>query len=173
MFPYRQIDSEKVFQLSFSTNIHNHVPEIFILRVQNLILRTRSCGTGFITQSSWFFHFYLTTLVWWKCFVLHFYQFRRGIWGGPALKYFYMIHRGGRLVVTIFGQHSMSSHVSVLLCHSFIRYCRIPPLWLSQFDPWLTLFNAGVSHYNGHLQFARFQFVLYLAAAADSDSNDV
>jgi len=35
--------------------------EDFIL--QNLILRTRSCGTGFITQSSWFFYFNLTTLV--------------------------------------------------------------------------------------------------------------
>jgi len=33
----------------------------FIL--QNLILRTRSCGTGFITQSSWVFHFCQTTLV--------------------------------------------------------------------------------------------------------------
>jgi len=26
------------------------------------------------------------------------YQFRRGISGGPALEYFYMIHRGGRAV---------------------------------------------------------------------------
>jgi len=66
----------------------------FIL--QNLILRTRSCGTGFITQSSWVFHFRQTTLVWWKCFVPQLYQFRRGISGGAALKYFYMIHRGGR-----------------------------------------------------------------------------
>ena len=38
-------------------------------------------------------------LVWWKCFVPHLYQFRRGISGGPALKYFYMIHRGGRLFI--------------------------------------------------------------------------
>jgi len=45
----------------------NHIPEIFIL--QNLILRTRSCVTGFITQSSWFFHFHLTTLVSLKWFV--------------------------------------------------------------------------------------------------------
>ena len=36
-----------------------HIPEIFIL--QNLILRTRSCGTGFITQSSLYFHFQMTT----------------------------------------------------------------------------------------------------------------
>jgi len=94
MFPYRKIDIEKIFYLSFSTNIQNHFPEIFIL--QNLILRTRSCGTGFITQCSWFFHFHLTTLVRWKCFVPQLYQFRRDISGGPALEYFYMIHRGGR-----------------------------------------------------------------------------
>jgi len=49
-----------VFYLSFSTNIENHVPEIFIL--QNLIPCTRSCGTGFtgftafITQSVGFFN---------------------------------------------------------------------------------------------------------------------
>jgi len=67
----------------------------FIL--QNLILRTRSCGTDFITQSSWVFHFHLTTIVRWKCFAPPLYQFRRGILGGPALKYFYMIHRCGRL----------------------------------------------------------------------------
>ena len=66
----------------------------FIL--QNLILRTRSCGTVFITQQCWVFYFRQTTLVWWKCFVPQLYQFRRGISGGPALKYFYMIHRGGR-----------------------------------------------------------------------------
>jgi len=65
----------------------------FIL--QNLILHTRSCGTDFITQSSWVCHFHHTTLGWWKCFVPQLYQFRRGISGGPALKYFYMIHRGG------------------------------------------------------------------------------
>ena len=83
----------------------------FIL--QNLILRTRSCGTGFITQSSCVFHFnltrfsflpdhhgqvefHLTTMVRWKCFVPPLYQFRRGISGGPALQFFHIIHRGGR-----------------------------------------------------------------------------
>ena len=94
MFPYRKIDIEKIFYLSFSTNIQNHFPEIFIL--QNLILRTRSCGTGFITQCSWFFHFHLTTLVRRSCFVPQLYHFRRDISGGPAIKYFYIIHRGGQ-----------------------------------------------------------------------------
>jgi len=65
------------------------------LILQNLILRTRSCGTGFITQSSWIFRCYKTTLVWWKCFVPQLYQLRRGIFWGPALKYFYMMHRAG------------------------------------------------------------------------------
>ena len=58
--------------------------EIFIL--QNLILHARSCRTGFITQSSWFFHFHLTTLVRWKYFVPQLYQIWRGISGCPALK---------------------------------------------------------------------------------------
>jgi len=71
----------------------------FIL--QNLILRTRSCGTGFITQSSWGFHFHPTIMVGWKCFVPQLYQFRRGISGGPALKYFYMIHRGRKIYTYI------------------------------------------------------------------------
>ena len=64
----------------------------------NLILRTRSCGNGFITQSGWVFHFHQTTQVSWKCFVPQLYQFRRGISGRPALKYFYMIHRVGRVL---------------------------------------------------------------------------
>ena len=63
----------------------------------NLILRTRSCVTGCITQSGWVFHFQQTTLVWWEWFVPKLYQFRMGISGGPALKYFCMIHRGGRM----------------------------------------------------------------------------
>ena len=42
----------------------NYVPEIFVL--QNLILCTRSCVTGFITQSGWDFHVHQTTLVLWK-----------------------------------------------------------------------------------------------------------
>ena len=44
------------------------------------------------------FYFHKTMLVLWKCFVPQFYQFRRGISGGPALKYLYMMYRGGRTV---------------------------------------------------------------------------
>jgi len=33
-----------------------------------------------------------STLVYWRWFIPQLYQFRRGISGGPVLKYFYMIH---------------------------------------------------------------------------------
>jgi len=49
----------------------------FIL--QSLILHTRSCGTGFITQSSWVVHFHQIDLTGWTWFVPQLYQFRRGI----------------------------------------------------------------------------------------------
>jgi len=39
---------------------------------------------------------------WWKWFVPQLYQLLRGILEGPALKYFYMIHRGGRMYLVIF-----------------------------------------------------------------------
>jgi len=66
-------------------------------------LTARSCCTGFITQSSWVFHFHptkqTTIMVGWKCYVPQLYQLRgrrrRGISWGPALKYLIMIHRGG------------------------------------------------------------------------------
>jgi len=67
----------------------------FIL--QNLILRTISCGTGFITEPSWLLHFQPTKMVGRKCFVPPRYQLQRGISGRPALKYLCMIHRVGRL----------------------------------------------------------------------------
>ena len=93
MFPYRSIDFKKVLlivQYKYSKSCSRD------LILQNLILCTRSCGTGFITQSSWVFHFHETMLVGWKCFVPQLYQLWRGISGGPALQHFYMIQRGGR-----------------------------------------------------------------------------
>ena len=87
----------------------------FIL--QNPILRTRSCSTGFITQSCWVFHFRLTTMVRWKCFVPQLYQLRRGISEGPALKYFYMIHRGGRTREDVLTRRIHIKHLNVgLFC---------------------------------------------------------
>ena len=62
----------------------------------NLILRTRLCGTIFITQPSCLFDFRLTESVSWKWFVLAVYQFWKGISAGPALKYFtWFIGAGG------------------------------------------------------------------------------
>jgi len=67
----------------------------FIL--QHLILRTRSCGTGCITQPSWLLHFHPTKMVGRKCFVCVSLQLRRGVSGGPALKYLCLILRVGRV----------------------------------------------------------------------------
>ena len=39
------------------------------LILQNLILRTRLCGTACITQPSWLLHFHPTKMVGQKCFV--------------------------------------------------------------------------------------------------------
>jgi len=47
---------------------------------------------------------------WWKWFVPQLYQLRRGISEGPALKYFCMIHRGGRITETL--QFHVSSYNS-------------------------------------------------------------
>ena len=83
----------------------------FIL--QNSILCTRACSTGFITQSSWGFHFHLTIMSRWKCFVSQLYKLRRGISGGPALKYFYMIHRGGLSLPSFLSLSLFSSSLQV------------------------------------------------------------
>jgi len=62
----------------------------------NLILRTRFCGTMFITEPSCLFDFHLTESVRWKWFVWAVYQFWKGISAGPALKYFtWFIGAGG------------------------------------------------------------------------------
>jgi len=65
--------------------------------LQNLILCTRLCGTGFIPQHCWVVDFHLTKMVRWKCVVAGLYQLRKGKSTGLALKYFYMIHRGGQV----------------------------------------------------------------------------
>ena len=88
--------------------------------LQNLILRTRSCGSGFITQSSWGFHFHLTIMVRWKYFVPQLYQFRRGISGGPALKHLQMMHRGRRWGGAEWGGERRHSHSMMLWCNSWL-----------------------------------------------------
>jgi len=69
----------------------------------NLILRTRLCGTMFITQQSCLFDLDLTESVKSKWFVLVVYQFRKGISAGPALKYFTLfIGAGGGCLIINF-----------------------------------------------------------------------
>ena len=55
---------KKIILLIVQYNHSKFCPEDCIL--QNLILRTRLCGTGFITQPSWVFYFHQTTFIWWK-----------------------------------------------------------------------------------------------------------
>jgi len=75
---------------------HIYVYRCIFCILQNLILRTRSCVIGFITQSGWVFHFHLTESVRWKWCVLAVCQFRKGLSAGPALKYFtWFIGAGG------------------------------------------------------------------------------
>jgi len=83
-----KIDFMNVFSLSFSTNIQNPFPKSFSedLILQNLILRTRSCGSGFITQPRVVLHFDSTKMVGQKYFVPLRYQLSRGMLRGPALK---------------------------------------------------------------------------------------
>jgi len=67
--------------------------------LQNLILRIRSCGNGFITQPGWLIHFGQINMIGQKFSVPIRYQLRKGISAGLALKYFGMIHRVGRIMV--------------------------------------------------------------------------
>jgi len=73
------------------------------------------------------FHFHLINTIRWKCFVPQLYQFRSGISGEPGLKYFCMIHRGGRmchtceLIVTHMNE-SCRTHVTAVLCVSPTYY---------------------------------------------------
>jgi len=60
--------------------------------LQDLILRTRLCGTGFVPQHCWVVHFHPTKIVGWKCFVPVRYQLPKGKLAGLALQYFYIIH---------------------------------------------------------------------------------
>jgi len=73
-------------------------PEDFML--QDLILRTRLCGTGFASQHCWVVDFCLINMFRRKCFAPIRYQLLKGKSAGLALQYFYMIHRVGRIIFT-------------------------------------------------------------------------
>jgi len=63
---------------------------------RDLIVRTRLCVTGLITQSGWLFHFHRTKMIRRKHFVQNRYELPKGTSAGLALQCFYMIHRVGR-----------------------------------------------------------------------------
>jgi len=85
-----------VFYLSFSTNIQNHLPEIFIL--QNLILRTRSAVLAQLLNLL-VFSFPSNRICQIKMICINNgVPVKNSFSAGPDLQYFYMIHRGGRTV---------------------------------------------------------------------------
>jgi len=67
----------------------------FIL--QNLILRTRLCGTGFITEPSCVFDFRLTEICQSETICIGGVPGLKRHVGGADPSIFYMIHRGGRV----------------------------------------------------------------------------
>jgi len=72
------------FNSSFSINTKNLVLDRML---EHLMLRTRLCGTSFIAQPGWLFHFHPTKMVGQKCFVPVRYQLPKGKWAGLALRY--------------------------------------------------------------------------------------
>ena len=68
--------SQKILWLIVQYKYSKSCSEDFIL--QNLILRKRLCGTGFMTQPSWLFYFNPTKMVGWKCLAPLRYQLPRG-----------------------------------------------------------------------------------------------
>ena len=60
LFPLQVITFQKIILLIVHYKYLQSCTRDFIL--QNLILRIRSCGTIFITQSSWVSHFHLTEI---------------------------------------------------------------------------------------------------------------
>ena len=99
----------------------------------NLILRTRLCGTMFITQPSCLLDFHLRESVRRKWFVLAVYQFWKGISEGPALKYFTWFIGAGGL--------SKWSNKSL-----FEQVVPLPFEWVVQQDIWAGRPTSHVTH---------------------------
>ena len=92
MFTASLPDCRKISYLWFSTNT-----QIGGQMLQDLILRTRLCSTGFFTQYGWVVHFRLTKMVRRKCFVPVRYQLPRGILAGRAQNIFAWFIGAGRV----------------------------------------------------------------------------
>jgi len=82
--------------------------------VQDLILGTRLCGTGFIPQHCWVADFHLTKMVRRNFFVPGLYQLWKGKSAGLALEYFYMIHRVGRIHLYVYINTYM--YICIYIC---------------------------------------------------------
>jgi len=86
---FQKIDL-RIVQYNYLRSCSKH----FVL--QNLILRTKFCGTGIITQPIVFWISAWQKSVKRKWFVLSVYQFWKGVSAGPALKYLtWLIGAGG------------------------------------------------------------------------------
>ena len=85
MFTYWQIDFRKVFlivQYKYLTSLFRGFNSPGI--------HTRICGTGFISQPSWLFHFCQINMIGRKCFAPVRYQLPKGKSAGMALPYLYI-----------------------------------------------------------------------------------
>jgi len=80
---------------------------------ENLILRTRSCGTALITQHSWLLHVRQAEICLVEMICTSVVPASKGdILEGPALKYFYMIHRVGRASNSLFPQLELAARIA-------------------------------------------------------------
>jgi len=93
MFTATLPDFRNLFYSSFSTNMKNLVLDQML---QDMILRTRLCGTGLITPPGWLFHFDPIKMVGRKCFVPVRSQLPKCKSAGLAHNYLYMIDRVGQ-----------------------------------------------------------------------------
>jgi len=91
----------------------------------NLVRRIRSfriwssaqdyAVNGFIPQHCWIADFHLINMISWKYFVPLGYQLSKGKSARNALKYFYMIHRVGRIYIYVYMYTYMNIHIYICI----------------------------------------------------------
>jgi len=88
--------------------------------LQDWILRTRSCGTGFCTHLGWLVHFRHVNMIRWKCSVQLRFQLLKGISAGLAFNRFYTNRMVGRTqncqIFSFFFRNIFLSKCRVMLC---------------------------------------------------------